>query len=271
MDLARLIGLADAPRHRARRRDSRRRRRRRATPTRWSPKRWRSVPSWPRSPARADSIAAARIDAIAATRKPHGGASAPATTGPIRTRASSRARTSGRTRGTSSSTSSWQFWDSGRAQAERAEAQFAIRRRCTSDGARPKRRSAPTCRSSSWTVATPRAALAPARLAVTAAQETRRVVNDRFEAGVATTLDVLDAQLADAAGRARSHARAGRHPAERSAPGARAGTVAMHPGPACPSPDPSPGPGPRPRRDRRPALDASSSATSPPSTTCRSR
>ena len=45
-------------------------------------------------------------------------------------------------------------------------------------------------------LATSRAALAPARLAFTAAQETRRVVNDRFEAGVATTLDVLDAQLA---------------------------------------------------------------------------
>jgi outer membrane protein len=45
-------------------------------------------------------------------------------------------------------------------------------------------------------LASSRAALAPAGLAVTAAEETRRVVNDRYEAGVATTLDVLDAQLA---------------------------------------------------------------------------
>ena len=40
------------------------------------------------------------------------------------------------------------------------------------------------------------AALAPAGLGVTAAQETQRVVGDRFDAGVATTVDVLDAQLA---------------------------------------------------------------------------
>ena len=44
-------------------------------------------------------------------------------------------------------------------------------------------------------LASARAALVPARLAVTAAQETNRVLDDRFEAGVATTIDVLDAQV----------------------------------------------------------------------------
>ena len=46
-------------------------------------------------------------------------------------------------------------------------------------------------------LATSRAALSPARLALASAQETRRVVRDRFEAGVGTTLDLLDAELAE--------------------------------------------------------------------------
>jgi len=90
---------------------------------------------------------------------------------------------------------SWQFWDSGRAKADRAEALFnqtAIveRQREVETQIRADVRKALVDAASS------RAALAPARLAVAAAAETRRVVNDRFEAGVATTLDVLDAQLA---------------------------------------------------------------------------
>lgn len=90
---------------------------------------------------------------------------------------------------------SWQFWDSGRAKADRVVAL------ADQEALVERKREAETqiqadVRKSLVDVATSRAALAPARLAVTAAQETRRVVNDRFEAGVATTLDVLDAQLA---------------------------------------------------------------------------
>ena len=91
---------------------------------------------------------------------------------------------------------SWQFWDSGRAKADRAEAlanQVVLQERqneVTSQIQADVRRQLVE-------LATSRAALAPARLALAAAQETRRVVNDRFEAGVATTLDVLDAQLAE--------------------------------------------------------------------------
>lgn len=91
---------------------------------------------------------------------------------------------------------SWQFWDSGRATADRAEAlanQLVLEERqkeVTSQIQADVRRQLVE-------LATSRAALAPARLALAAAQETRRVVNDRFEAGVATTLDVLDAQLAE--------------------------------------------------------------------------
>jgi outer membrane protein TolC len=90
----------------------------------------------------------------------------------------------------------WQFWDSGRAKADRVEAlanQLVLQERqkeVTSQIQADVRRQLVE-------LATSRAALAPARLALSAAQETRRVVNDRFEAGVATTLDVLDAQLAE--------------------------------------------------------------------------
>jgi outer membrane protein len=90
----------------------------------------------------------------------------------------------------------WQFWDSGRAKADRAEAmanQLVLQERqneVTSQIQADVRRQLVE-------LVTSRAALAPARLALAAAQETRRVVNDRFEAGVATTLDVLDAQLAE--------------------------------------------------------------------------
>ena len=91
---------------------------------------------------------------------------------------------------------SWQFWDSGRAKADRAEALFN-QSALTERQREVETQIRPTSARRSWTSATSRAALAPARLAVTAAQETRRVVNDRFEAGVATTLDVLDAQLSE--------------------------------------------------------------------------
>ncbi len=89
---------------------------------------------------------------------------------------------------------SWQFWDSGRSAAERAEAQFqatTLQERKADIESQIRA----DVHKQLVELASSRAALAPARLAVTAAQETNRVINDRFEAGVATTLDVLDAQL----------------------------------------------------------------------------
>ena len=90
---------------------------------------------------------------------------------------------------------SWQFWDSGRAVAERTEAQAsatALRER----RAETETQIRADVRKQTLELAFSRAALVPARLAVVAADETRRVVTDRFDAGVATTLDVLDAQVA---------------------------------------------------------------------------
>lgn len=90
---------------------------------------------------------------------------------------------------------SWNFWDAGRAVADRTEAQAAataLRERT----AETETQIRADVRKQLVELASSRAALVPAGLAVTAAGETRRVVNDRFEAGVATTLDVLDAQVA---------------------------------------------------------------------------
>ena len=91
---------------------------------------------------------------------------------------------------------SWQFWDSGRAQADRVEA-LANQSALTERQREVETQIRADVRKALVDVATSRAALVPVRLAITAAQETRRVVNDRFEAGVATTLDVLDAQLSE--------------------------------------------------------------------------
>ncbi len=89
---------------------------------------------------------------------------------------------------------SWQFWDAGRAAAERTEAQAsatALRER----KAETESQIRGDVHKQMVELASSRAALVPARLAVASADETRRVVNDRYDAGVATTLDVLDAQL----------------------------------------------------------------------------
>jgi len=90
---------------------------------------------------------------------------------------------------------SWNVWDSGRAAAERTEAQAsatALRERKADTESQIRA----DVQKQLVELASSRAALVPAGLAVTAAEETRRVVDDRYEAGVATTLDVLDAQLA---------------------------------------------------------------------------
>ncbi len=90
---------------------------------------------------------------------------------------------------------SWLLFDSGRNAAERTEARFQItalneRRAETETQIRAD------VQKQLIELRSTQAALAPARLGVTAALETQRVVGDRFEAGVATTIDVLDAQLA---------------------------------------------------------------------------
>ncbi len=90
---------------------------------------------------------------------------------------------------------SWQLFDWGRNAAERTEAQFAVTA-LTERRADTEQQIRADVRKQVLDLSTTQAALIPARLAVTAAQETQRVVGDRFEAGVATTLDVLDAQLA---------------------------------------------------------------------------
>ena len=90
---------------------------------------------------------------------------------------------------------SWLLFDAGRNAAERTEVRFQItalneRRAETEALIRAD------VQKQLIELRTAQAALAPARLGVTAAQETQRVLGDRFEAGVATTIDVLDAQLA---------------------------------------------------------------------------
>jgi len=90
---------------------------------------------------------------------------------------------------------SWQLFDWGKNAAERAEAQFAVAA-LNQRRAETEQQIRADVRKQVLDLGTTRAALAPARLAVTAARETQRVVADRFEAGVSTTLDVLDAQLA---------------------------------------------------------------------------
>ncbi len=90
---------------------------------------------------------------------------------------------------------SWQFWDSGRAAAERTEAQASatvLRER----KAETETQIRADVQKQIGDLATSRAALVPAQLGVTSAEETQRVVTDRFEAGVAATIDVLDAQVA---------------------------------------------------------------------------
>ncbi len=88
---------------------------------------------------------------------------------------------------------SWQFWDSGRAAAARTETQFQAVA-LTERKAEIETLIDADVRKQLVELASARAALAPARLAVAAAQETNRVLNDRYQAGVATTIDLLDAQ-----------------------------------------------------------------------------
>ena len=88
----------------------------------------------------------------------------------------------------------WQLWDSGRTAAERTAARYDV------EALRERRQDVEAqiradVSKQVIALASSRAALAPAQLAVASAQETRRVVADRFDVGLATTLEVLDAQL----------------------------------------------------------------------------
>lgn len=89
----------------------------------------------------------------------------------------------------------WTLWDGGRSAAEAAEADAAARalraRRADLDA-----RIATEIRQRQLDVDAARAAIAAAEAAVQSAAETRRVAGERFAAGVATSTDVLDAQVA---------------------------------------------------------------------------
>jgi outer membrane protein len=89
----------------------------------------------------------------------------------------------------------WQLWDGGRRRAEYAEATAATR------GARSRvaefdRQVAFEVRRSWLDVDSSRAAVAAAEDGLRSATEARRVVSERFNAGVAINTDVLDAELA---------------------------------------------------------------------------
>lgn len=138
--------------------------------------------------------AEARIDAIAAARKPQVGVNSGVDYARPNPRIFPRAA-EWQDSWDASINVSWQLFDWGRNAAERTEAQFAVAA-LNERKAETETQIRADVQKQVLDLSTTQAALAPARLAVTAAQETQRVVADRFEAGVATTLDVLDAQLA---------------------------------------------------------------------------
>ena len=89
----------------------------------------------------------------------------------------------------------WQLWDGGRRRAEYAESTAATR------GARSRvaeldRQIAFEVRQSRLDVDSSRAAVATAEDGLRSATEARRVIGERFNAGVAINTDVLDAELA---------------------------------------------------------------------------
>jgi outer membrane protein TolC len=88
---------------------------------------------------------------------------------------------------------SWAFWDSGRSRADRAEATAnasAVKARLSD----LDRQIAFEVRQRQLELDASRAAIPVANAGVRAAVEARRVLGERFNAGVATSTDVLDAQ-----------------------------------------------------------------------------
>jgi outer membrane protein TolC len=90
---------------------------------------------------------------------------------------------------------SWPIFDGGRARADAAEA-AASARAATERLADFDQSLALEVRQRSAELASSRAAIDAAEDAVRAAADARRVVGDRYDAGVATNTDVLDAQVA---------------------------------------------------------------------------
>jgi outer membrane protein len=90
---------------------------------------------------------------------------------------------------------SWLLWDGGRRRAERAEA-AAASRAAQARAADFDRQVAFEVRQRWLDLDSSRAAIAAASDGVRSATEARRVVMDRFRAGVVTSTDVLDADLA---------------------------------------------------------------------------
>jgi outer membrane protein TolC len=90
---------------------------------------------------------------------------------------------------------SWTLWDGGRRRAEQAEA-AALARAVASRVTDFDRQAAFEVSQRRLELESSRAAIAAADDGVRAATEARRVVRDRFNAGVATSTDVLDAEVA---------------------------------------------------------------------------
>jgi outer membrane protein len=89
----------------------------------------------------------------------------------------------------------WTLWDGGRVAAESAEAQAATRA-LHARYAETTSLIATDVRQRQLDLASARAALRAADAAVASATETRRVLGERFDVGVATSTEVLEAQLA---------------------------------------------------------------------------
>jgi outer membrane protein len=90
---------------------------------------------------------------------------------------------------------SWQVWDGGRSKAEVAQAAASV------DAARERLADLDTMialdvRQRQLDIESAKAAIAAAEDGIKSAQEARRVVGERFRVGVATSTEVLDAQVA---------------------------------------------------------------------------
>jgi outer membrane protein TolC len=90
---------------------------------------------------------------------------------------------------------SWTLWDGGKRRAEQAEA-AAVTRAVASRVAEFDRQVSFEVRQRRLELESSRAVISAADDGVRAATEARRVVNDRFNAGVATSTEVLDAEVA---------------------------------------------------------------------------
>ncbi len=165
-----------------------------------------------------------------AGRLPIGGGRPAVSTTRGRTRASSRAPIAGTTRGTWACSVNWSFWDGGRAAADAAQAARPGRLPRGSGSpssmpCSPSRCGSGRSRSSRDGRRSPPADDAVAR------RRPRRAASstERYRAGVVDADRGARRRSRAAAGRARSHARAGQRPPGRSAPGSCGGPVTTLP------------------------------------------